>query len=225
MEHPLTKRRPVPLQKVLAQWKKWLPIALYGGFALVWLLGALLSFLAGRGRTPLPLNAATAVAKNLTLAAATAPVAPPLAFTSDSTDPKLIFENLHTPVRHVRLLADFATDPGEMDLFYTTREGQGFSTRGRVLGVPQADGSFLYTLPPFTGVLSLRIDLGTAGGNAIVLREIVLNPALPAAHFFAPTLRQLLGLAIWPALALCAIYIIIEGYLAAQSWRRGKEPV
>ena len=224
MEHSLKKRWLIPLQRVLVQWKKWLPIALYGGFALVWLLGALLGFLAGRSRTPLPLNAATAQTENLALAAPHAP-GTPLAFISDNTDPKLIFENLHTPVRHVRLLADFATDPGEMDLFYTTKEGQGFSTRGRVVGVPQADGSFLYTLPPNTLVQSLRTDLGTAGGNAIALQEIVLNPTLPAAHFFAPTLRRLLGLAIWPALALCAIYIIIEGYLAARNWRCGKEPV
>ena len=63
------------------------------------------------------------------------------------------------------------------------------------------------------------MDLGTKSENGITVADVQLDPALPVAHFLAPTLRTVVGLAALPALALCAIYTIIEWYSAAKKWR------
>ncbi len=124
-------------------------------------------------------------------------------FITDNTDPQLIFNDVNTNVRLVRMKANFEIDPGEMELFYTRSAQQGFSLQNRIIGSPQSDGSYLYTLP-FGNVHSLRIDIGTSGGNNVDISFIELNPFLPFTHYFVPNLRDLLSLLICPGLLLCA---------------------
>lgn len=196
----------------LKKWRRWLPAALYAGCALVWLCGGLLGLAQNRTGATQVLLPSAAATEGLLYGNGNM-------YVSENEDPKLIFEGIGHGVRYVRLNATFTADPGELDLFYTTKPGQGFSVQKRVIGAPQADGTYLYTLPPFTTVQALRIDLGTKRDNGITVADVQLDPALPAAHFLAPTLRTVVGLAALPALALCAIYTIIEWYSAAKKWR------
>ena len=195
--------------------KKWLPAALYAAWLLVWAAAGLAGFVQNRTATPLALDAATAQAEGL--------AGQEGIYESQDGDPKLIFQGIARPTRAVRLAAEFSADPGEMDLFYTQKEGQGFSVKKRVVGTPQADGSFLYTLPMGTRLQNLRLDLGTTAGNRITLGEITLDPPLPAGHFWPLTLRQVAEFAAVPALALCMIYTIIEEYPRAKKYRRTKQ--
>ena len=193
--------------------RRLLPLMAYGAAVLLWLLFAALDLAANRLSGTLELDAANAQTEGLLVEA-------PGQYVSENTDPKLIFENVAQglPLRYVRLSASFFTPPGELDLFYTSAPGQGFSPGKRAIAAPQADGSWLYTLPPFTQVHSLRIDLGTQGHIGTAVAGITLNPRLPAGHFFAPTGRTVLGLLAWPALALCAIYSILEWAAIARKW-------
>ncbi|MDL2293695.1 hypothetical protein LJC60_03590 [Ruminococcaceae bacterium OttesenSCG-928-D13] len=174
----------------------------YGLFLLGWLGLALAGFIMGRVWPPRELDPAAATPVNLARLEDGG-------YLSEGVDPQLIFEGVDEKVRVLRLEAGFEHDPGELELFYTRREGQGFSPRQRVIGAPQDDGSVLFILPP-GNVRALRLDPGTAGESHITIGAVTLNPRLPAAYYFVPTLGELLAFALLPALAVCLIYNIIE---------------
>lgn len=184
------------LKSVVAALKKRLPLVVYGLFLAGWLLVALVHFIGDGLRPEQALFLANAATENLQ------PVGEN-AFISDNTDPQLIFTGLEARVRLVRFRATFAIEPGEMELFYSKNPEGGFSASKRVIGIPQADGSYLYQLPAGR-VGALRIDPGTAGGNAIEIDEITLNPALGPAAYFLPSLRDVMFL-IWVPLLVLAV--------------------
>lgn len=139
-------------------------------------------------------------------------------FLTENGDPQLVLyplgeEGATLPVRQVLLRAHFTRGPGEMELFYLRKvpqgEAPGFHARQRVIGVPQHDGSYLYTLPPGK-VAALRLDMGGYGENLVELEAVVLNPHLPLADYYVPDLRGILAGVFLPALASCLIYTIME---------------
>ncbi len=174
--------------------KKW-AIILYCACVVLWLCIAFVHFI-GDGLHPATSLEPTA-AEPVFLS-----VSEHGTFTTENTDPQLIFTDINTTVRMVRLKADFDIDPGEMELFYTRSAQQGFSLQNRIIGSPQSDGSYLYTLP-IGEVHSLRIDLGTSGGNTVDISFIELNSSLHFTYYFIPTLRDLLAILIFPGLLLC----------------------
>lgn len=189
-----------------------LPLLCYGLYALVWLGVALTFWVSDRARAEASLSLTNAEISGVSATGEDALV-------TEGADAQLIFTGLNAKVRLVRLQGVFGADPGELELFYTRKEGQGFSPRQRVLGVPQNDGSVLYMLPAGT-VRDLRVDLGTTTGNPISGAALTLNPTLPKSHYFLPNLRDVTGFLLWPALALCTIYSIIEGVGVAAVWRK-----
>lgn len=140
---------------------------------------------------------------------------------TQGADPQLVYPVVDVPARRVLLEADFQRAPGEMELFYTRKAGPGFSVRRRVIGVP-VDGGYLYTLPPGR-VYGLRLDAGQMGDNGVDIGAITLNPRLGAAHYFVPTLRGLAAFAVWPALACCAFYTIMEGARFVRGFIKSKQ--
>ncbi|MDL2219588.1 hypothetical protein LJC04_04575 [Ruminococcaceae bacterium OttesenSCG-928-O06] len=183
----------------------------YAVFLLAWGVGGAVHMPGDARRQPQALSPGEAEMHNLALAQDGS-------FVTEGIDAQLVFSGIDAPVRTVRLRAAFAWDPGEMELFYSRKEGQGFSVRQRVIGVPQNDGSWLYTLPAGQ-VHALRLDPGTAGGNTVVIDELVLNPRLPAHSYFGLSLRWLVTMAVVPALACCGFYTIIELVLALAARR------
>lgn len=200
------------MQQWFEKWRRRLPLVVYLGFAVLWLAWGLLEFAINQTGTTTSLFLTGITEEGFSYAVAGR-------YITEDSDPKLIFTGLDTSTRYVRLQATFSTNPHEMDLYYTTAPEEDFSVKKRAIGAPQEDGSYLYTLPPFTTVHNLRLDLGTVADNHIDIKSILLNASLPLSHFLAPNLRTVAGFAAVPTLALCAIYTIIEWYLAAQKWR------
>lgn len=143
-------------------------------------------------------------------------------FITTSGDAQILIENIDSRARLVLLQAEFSQKPMEMELYYTRKPQQGFSPRHRVTGQPLPDGSYLYRLPA-GHIQSLRLDPGTASDNQFVLEAILINPSMPAGFYLRPTLRTVMGLLLWPALALCAIYTIIEYDFALRVFRKKKK--
>ena len=195
--------------------KTWVVALCYGAFLALWLLLALVRFVgdSARNETQLTLDAATV--QNLL----------PLhidgvgaGFISENEDPQMMFEPIDERVRLVRFSAQFMREAGEMELFYTRKEGQGFSVAKRVIGVLQSDGSYLYALPAGE-VHALRIDPGTQGGNEMIIDAVTLNPKLSPSYYFVPTLRDVMAFIIWPALWLCILWALLP------LWRKAKAAV
>lgn len=205
------------MKKLFKNRKTLVAFCCYGLFLALWLGVSLLRLAGDSMRTQQPLEPAGARLENLT-------AEPNGTLTSQTVDPQLIFEGVEQKLRLVRLEADFKQDPGELELFYTRKEGQGFSMQKRVVGVPQNDGSILYSLPPGK-VRDLRIDPGTAGNNTITIHAITLNPKPGAGWYLAPSLRLAAAFLLLPALALCLIYTIIEGagFLEKQRRKRAQK--
>ncbi|MGD9559008.1 MAG: hypothetical protein AB7V55_00185 [Oscillospiraceae bacterium] len=174
----------------------------YGLFLLLWLAQAVFFFVGDHARTERTLPLSGAALENLVLQ-------PDGSYLSMGIDPQLVFDGLDEKVRLVKLEATFERAPGEMELFYAQKPGQGFWQGRRVIGVPGVDGSVLYALPPGR-YAALRLDAGTAGDNRIAITAVTLNPRLPAAHYFVPSLRTVGAFLLVPALACCVFYTIIE---------------
>lgn len=109
-----------------------------------------------------------------------------------------------TLVRRLRLVADYAADGGEMDLYYHL-PGRGYTPRLRVWPEKDAGGhDWLYTVPRLAGQ-GLRLDLADTAGVAVELSAIVLNERLPWQEYFIPSGWQLFWLAAAPGLVGCAV--------------------
>ncbi len=190
------------MKKLVPRLKKYLPILVYMLAVIIWFLVGLVNFVADDAMTQQELQAQTAQLVNLQQNENGL-------YVSQNSDPQLIFSGIDMPLRVVSLSASFSLPQGEMELFYTRQAGEDFSLQRRVIGVPQEGGGYMFYLPRGS-VHSLRIDLGTTGGNEVQIYNIALNPALSAAHYLVPSLREVLFVLIVPALALCAIYTIME---------------
>ena len=130
-------------------------------------------------------------------------------YTSTSSDPQLLLAGLDTGVRRVVLQCEFEQPPGEVDLYYMREGDAAFSPGQRVWGRPLEGGGYEFLLPPGR-VTALRIDPGNAGGNRVLVSEVILNGQQPVWLYFVPSLRGVLAFALLPALAYCAIWAIIE---------------
>lgn len=189
----------------IKQWAKagrFRPLLLcYAVFFALWLLATLAAFCIDRALPETKLILADAQLSGMHQTGAGL-------YTTESPDPQMIFLEIDTPARLILLNAEFERGPGEMELFYTRKEGPGFSTRRRAIGAPQNFG-WVYTLPPGR-VFSLRADPGSFDENNLEISGITLNPRLPLSYYFGITLRRVLGFVFVPALAYAVFYIIIE---------------
>lgn len=202
----------------LLQHPKKLLLVLYATLLCVWLLLCAVAAVYDYAAPQEQLDIADAEVVNLELGADGW-------YTSTSEDPQLHFMGLATPLRRVVLQCEFEDVPGEIDLYYMRRGDEGFSTNRRVFGRLLANGSYEFTLPPGQ-VTAIRIDPGSIAANKVHLYGVRLNSALPVWQYFAPSLRQLLGFGLWPALAHVAIYTIIEmvpEHKNKKTAKRGKE--
>lgn len=196
-------------------------LCLCTAYAVLWLLHGAYGLACSRLMPLVELDAAALGVGGVAVEGMESPV--PGQYKTTTGDPLLVIwpdalPGAPVPVRQVQMYATFSQHPHEMELFYSRKQGQGFSIRKRVVGAPQDDGSYLYTLLPGR-VRSLRIDLGSIVGNDVAISRLVLNPRLPALRYFTPTLRTFAGLAVLPALACCCIYTIIELFEASRRLR------
>lgn len=144
-------------------------------------------------------------------------------YLTETDDPQIILSGINANVRQVVLYAGFGQEPGEMDLYYNKTAGNGFSPRYRAFGKPQEDGSYVYALFP-TKAGDIRIDPGNQAGQQLQLYGVTLNPRLPLSTYFSLNLYTVAVLALVPALAVCAIYTIIELWqFAAQKLRKSRK--
>lgn len=193
--------------------KKWLlPVVCYSLFIFLWLATGLWHFVGDRMRPQLLLDPGEAALTDL--AGETAGI-----YQSQSVDPQMVWTGVDSKVRLVALEASFGLEPGEVELFYTRRGGQGFSARMREVAAPQQDGSWLFRLPAGR-IVDLRIDPGAVNQNTVEITAVVLNPRRPAGAYFVPSLRDVLAGLLLPALACCVIYTIIEWIDTIKKGRR-----
>lgn len=137
-------------------------------------------------------------------------------YISTNADPQLHFTGLSTWVRRVVLQCRFEDVPGEIDLYYMRPGDADFSTSRRVWGRLLANGSYEFILPPGP-IAALRVDPGSLAANRVALQGVLLNTAKPVWAYFAPSLRQLLALALWPALVHCVASVLLPAAKPKQS--------
>lgn len=136
-------------------------------------------------------------------------------------DPQLVFSGINLKARRVVLRAEFKRDPGELDLYYTKSETAGFSAAKRAWARPLEEWVYEYQLPPGT-YHSLRLDMGSAGINEVLISSITLNEAAAPSWYFVPSMRDIMAFLIIPAIASCVIYIIME-IIAALNKKQGSK--
>lgn len=124
-------------------------------------------------------------------------------YVSTDGDPQLVYEGLDMPVRRVVLVCEYEDVPGEVDVYYTRGEGQGFSPRKREYGRPLEGGGYEFTLPP-GHVQDLRVDPTSLANNRMRLVSVEVNPRQSFGSYFAVSLRGGWPFVCCPHLRTCA---------------------
>lgn len=137
---------------------------------------------------------------------------------SQTADPQLIYR-LGGYALNLRVKMEFDANPGELDLYYTEKAGEDFDKYRRIWAVRQADGSYLYTLPR-KQIDILRLDPGSAENLGISIESITINEPAEISRYLDISLNGLFKLAVYPALAACAIQY---GLIVYQEIKKKKE--
>lgn len=129
---------------------------------------------------------------------------------STNTDPQLVYRPagaLH--VGRVEFTARaLNVPPGEMTLYYTTREDESFTDAHRLWARRLPGGSWVFDLGG-KRITALRLDPDTAGGVIWEVDGIVLNARKPTLSWFLPDALQAALLLCTPPLAWALVYEIV----------------
>lgn len=119
--------------------------------------------------------------------------------TQDS-DPQLVWRLDGAPATRLLFDAKAVNAPdGELVLYYTTGQDEGFSERKKVWATQTAGGQWMFELPG-GAVQALRLDPGTAGGVVWRVERIRLNTPRAVWEYFVPTVQTAAVLLLLPLL-------------------------
>lgn len=127
-----------------------------------------------------------------------------------NTDAQLIWK-IGAPVSGLTVTLRSSQPIKDLELYYTTAEGQDFSVKNRLTPVwsdPLA-GSYRFELPDVPFVEQLRLDPTSAGGAFLEINDITLNEPLSPDTWFVPDAAQLLALLAGPALLAWAVRVLV----------------
>lgn len=103
---------------------------------------------------------------------------------STDPDPQLIFEKTQM-ISSVKFYMESTIYPGEMVMYYTEKEGQGFSERKRVWAKPiQGEDNWYIIEMPLKEVLSIRIDPTMYRGNQMTFGDFIFNQHKSFGEYF-----------------------------------------
>ncbi len=107
-------------------------------------------------------------------------------YLSSDSDPQMVLEK-DLCITDIVITADFSIHPGEMVAYYTTKEGEGFSSGNRVWFIKNEDGTYTADFTLLKNVNSIRIDPTNVSANYIDIESITINTQKSFTEYFKIT--------------------------------------
>jgi hypothetical protein len=116
-------------------------------------------------------------------------------------------------VSRITLNSTFTVAPGEMVVYYSEKDGQGYSANKRYWFYPDASGDNSYTVSmPIKNLKSVRIDPTTIAGNAMEIESIVFNNPKSFVEFFKIDFKNIFNLLVYSAIMATVITLVKETF-------------
>lgn len=127
-------------------------------------------------------------------------------------DPQLILEK-DMKIARITLNCTFSVSPGEMVVYYTEKDGQGYSAAKRYWFYADSDSFARYTAQlPVKSYKSIRIDPTAIAGNAMTIDSIVLNRTKTFGEYFAVSFKNIFNLLVYSCLLATVITLAKETF-------------
>lgn len=128
-------------------------------------------------------------------------------------DPQMILSG-ERYLTNIKFYMDYTVFPGEITLYYTQKQGQGFSERKRVWAKPVRgeDGYYEFDLPA-KKVLSVRIDPTMYAGNELSFGDFVFNGEKSAADYYRVDYTHLYLLIVYTVILSSCIRFVQELFI------------
>lgn len=135
-------------------------------------------------------------------------------YVSTDSDPQLILKK-DMKIARVSIVGEFSVNPGEMVVYYTQKEGQGFAPHKRYWIYKESDSNTYTASMPLKKLKSLRIDPTTFAGNTMQIKEIVLNKPKAFIEYFKPTFSDIFNLIVFSCVIssiICLLKDLFKSY-------------
>ncbi|MEG0091784.1 MAG: hypothetical protein RSA20_08180 [Oscillospiraceae bacterium] len=129
---------------------------------------------------------------------------------STDTDCQLLFSP-QQKMSNVSFTAKYSVHPGEVTMYYTTKEGQGFSAtkRYRFFKEPGEENRYSVSFG-VKKIQDIRIDPTTAAGNEMEISEIVINAPKTLGSFFAVGYGDIFNLLVYSGIIAACLGFVKE---------------
>lgn len=131
--------------------------------------------------------------------------------TTDS-DPQLVL-NGDMEISRITLNCTFTVSPGEMVVYYSQKDGQGYSATKRYWFYPDSTSLSSYTAQmQLDNYKSIRIDPTTVAGNTMEIESIVINGHKSLGEYFAVSFKNIFNLLVYSCLMATVITLAKETF-------------
>ncbi|MEG1801065.1 MAG: hypothetical protein RR273_03725 [Oscillospiraceae bacterium] len=111
----------------------------------------------------------------------------------------------------VAFTAEYSVHPGEVTMYYTTKEGQGFSATKRYRFFPVSGQENRYEISfGAKKMKSIRIDPTTTAGNNMKITEITINAPKTLGSFFAVGYGDIFNLLVYSGIIAACLGFVKE---------------
>ena len=117
--------------------------------------------------------------------------------------------NCDTMVSRITINSNFAVDPGEVIVYYTQKEGQGFHPDKRYWFYPDNEGIYTANIP-LRKIFGVRIDPTIMAANTMTIDSIVFNAPKSFGQFFAVNGADIFRLFLYSTLVSAVITLLRE---------------
>lgn len=127
-------------------------------------------------------------------------------------DPQIILEK-EMKISRITLNSTFSVSPGEMVVYYSEKEGQGYSAAKRYWFYTDASGENSYTAHMKTkNYKSIRIDPTALAGNIMQIESVVINSPKSFGEYFAVNFKNIFNLLVYSAVLATVITLVKETF-------------
>lgn len=129
---------------------------------------------------------------------------------STDSDPQLLLTQ-DIKASRISFKAEFSVHPGEITMYYTTKDGQGFASTKRYWFFPsQKDVDLYETSFSLKNIKSLRLDPTTEAGNEIKISEVTFNSPKSFLAFFAVGYSEIFHLLVHSSILASLLALVQE---------------
>lgn len=126
------------------------------------------------------------------------------------SDPQLIWQ-ADQKITNIKFYMETSLYPGEIVVYYTTKDGEGFSENKRLWAQPVNGEDNWYTVEiGLKNVRSLRIDPTMYAGNQMKFGAFIINEEKTLSDYIAPDVRRIFNLLLYTGIISSVLRFVQE---------------